>query len=492
MIGFNSRKATEDLGSVGRQRGGEAARRFRSPPGLRNQGMSISSVSGTSKDEGSTIFRAADREASVRKKTPGSLERFERSCRSLAGGVSTGLRRAARPYPLFIYSGSGPWVRDVDGNVYCDYALGWGPLILGHAPPVLAQAAALQLGRGLTYGCQHHLEYEMAERLVRIIPCADLVCFANSGTEIVQLALRLARAATGRTRYVKFVGHYHGWADSVLVSYHPTEVEITRAHGSPVGVGLGQMAQTSAVVADWNDRESVERAFAAYPGEISAVICEPMLCNSGCIPPEEGFLRFLRSITSREGALLIFDEVITGFRLALGGAQERYGVTPDLATYAKAVGGGVPLSVLAGRRKHMDLIATGKVVHAGTLNGNPLALAVGKAVIDELSANDGAVYGAFRERGERLRLGLEQRLRSRGFPAVTNGEGAVFHLSFQERRPRTYVDTLAADKAMYSDFALALLDEGILVLPDGRWYLSAAHTDKEIDATLAAVERILS
>ncbi len=438
------------------------------------------------------IFGAAAREASVRAKTQGSLERFERSRGSLAGGVSTGLRRGARPYPLFMKSGRGAHIEDVDRNTYCDYAMGWGPLILGHAPPPVVEAVAAQLSRGFTYGCQHDLEYEVAERLTRIIPCADLVCFANSGTEIVQLALRLARAATGRTKYIKFEGHYHGWADSVLVSYHPTREELDRARGKPVGTGWGQLPPVSSVIAEWNDRDSVEQAFAAHPEGISALICEPVLCNSGCIPPEEGFLEFLRDITARHGALLIFDEVITGFRLSLGGAQERYGVLPDLATYAKAVGAGTPLSVLAGQREFMDLIANGKVVHAGTLNGNPLALAAAKAALDELAADSGAIYAAMRRRGEKLRLGLERVLRSRGLPAVTNGEGAVFHISFNDRRPRTYRDTLEADDALYSDFALALLDEGILVLPDGRWYLSAAHSDEDIEATLAAARRVVS
>jgi glutamate-1-semialdehyde 2,1-aminomutase len=439
-----------------------------------------------------TIFRAAAREDSVRRKTPGSLDRFQRSCDSLAGGVSTGLRRSARPYPLFMRSGSGAHIQDVDGNTYCDYAMGWGPLILGHAPSLLVDAVTEQLSRGFTYGCQHDLEYEVAERLIRLIPCADLVCFASSGTEIVQLALRLARAATGRTKYVKFEGHYHGWADSVLMSYHPTLEELGRAQGNPVGAGLGQLPPGSVTVAEWNNRESVEKIFSTHLGEISAVICEPVLCNSGCIPPDEGFLQFLRDITVDNGAVLIFDEVITGFRLGLGGAQERYGVIPDLATYAKAVGAGMPLSVLAGKRDYMDLIASGKVVHAGTLNGNPVALASAKAALDFLAADSGAVYAGMHRRGEKLRLGLERMLRSVGLPAVTNGEGAVFHISFQDRMPRTYRDTLAADTALYSDFALALLDEGVLVLPDGRWYLSAAHTEEDIDATLAAARRAVS
>ncbi len=438
------------------------------------------------------IFRAAEREASVRRKTPGSLERYQRSCASLAGGVSTSLRRSARPYPLFIESGRGAYIRDVDDNTYCDYAMGWGPLILGHAPESLVEAVTAQLRRGSTYGCQHDLEYEVAELLVRIIPCADKVCFSSSGTEIVQLALRLARAATGRAKYLKFEGHYHGWADSVLVSYHPTREEIDRAHGNPVAVGLGQMPAASAVVAEWNDRASVEQAFAVHPSEISAVICEPVLCNSGCIPPEDGFLSFLREITNRSGALLIFDEVITGFRVRLGGAQELYGVIPDLATYAKAVGAGMPLSVLGGKREYMDLIASGKVVHAGTLNGNPLALAAAKVALEILAADSDAIYPALQRRGDKLRTGLECMLRALHLPVVTVGEGAVFHLSFQETKPRNYRDTLAADVALYSDFTLAMLDEGILVLPDGRWYLSTAHRDEDIDATLAAARRVIS
>jgi glutamate-1-semialdehyde 2,1-aminomutase len=255
-------------------------------------------------------------------------------------------------------------------------------------------------------------------------------------------------------------------------------------------VGAGQLVSHSAVIAEWNNRSSVERAFAENPGEISALICEPILCNSGCIYPDEGFLEFLREITARAGALLIFDEVITGFRVCLGGAQELFGVTPDLATYAKAVGAGTPLSVLAGKREFMDLIAAGRVVHAGTLNGNPLCLAAANAALEELQAGAPGIYTRLESLGERLRLGLERILRNRGLPAVTNGSGAVFQVSFSDRRPRSYRDTLAADRRLYSDFALALLDEGILALPDGRWYLSTAHTDADVDATLEAATRI--
>jgi glutamate-1-semialdehyde 2,1-aminomutase len=222
------------------------------------------------------------------------------------------------------------------------------------------------------------------------------------------------------------------------------------------------------------------------------VICEPLLCNSGCIPAEPGFLQFLRDITVRSGSLLIFDEVITGFRLALGGAQERYGVVPDLATYAKAIGGGLPLSALAGKQQFMSLIANGEVVHAGTLNGNPVVLAAAKETLEVLSRDAGAVYKNLSRRGNRLRCGIESLLRDRGYDVVTAGEPAVFHIAFMDQPARCYRDLLKADTERYSEFALALLDEGILVLPDGRWYVSTAHTDDVIDATLAAVERALA
>ena len=436
--------------------------------------------------------QSINRERSIREKTPGSLARYARAQRTLAGGVSSGMRRAARPHPLYFRKGEGAIAEDVDGNRYIDYGLAWGPLILGQSPPEVVRAVQQQTAAGLTFGAQHDLEFEVSERLTEIIPCADLVCYANSGTEIVQVALRLARAYTGRAKFLKFEGHYHGWDDSALVSYHPSAKEVSENPTQPIGAGRGQRAHDDVIVVEWNDREGVERAFSEHGNEIGAVICEPLLCNSGCIPADPGFLPFLRKITSERGALLIFDEVITGFRIGLAGAQGRYGVTPDLATYAKAIGGGLPLSALAGGREFMKLIADGVVVHAGTLNGNPIVLAAARATLDILSRDNGAVYAELERRGGRLRRELELRLRAGGFKVVTSGESAVFHLSFMEQPARRYRDLLAADTLLYSDFALALLDEGVMVLPDGRWYTSVAHTDEHIDATLAAVDRVLA
>jgi glutamate-1-semialdehyde 2,1-aminomutase len=243
------------------------------------------------------------------------------------------------------------------------------------------------------------------------------------------------------------------------------------------------------VIAQWNDIESVCAAFARHNGEIAAIICEPLLCNSGCIAPQPGFLEFLRSITEANGALLIFDEVITGFRLGLAGAQGFYRVTPDLATYAKAVGAGAPLSVLAGRRQFMELIESGKVVHAGTLNGNPIALAAARAALGLLMRDPDHTYRNLFRRGERLRDGIASILRQRGHQVCSAGEGPVFHLAFTAAQPRNYRDLLAADTRKYRDFLLALLDEGVLSLPDGRWYVSTAHDDADVEATLQAAAR---
>lgn len=435
------------------------------------------------------FFAPADREASVRSKTSGSVERFERASRSLSGGVSSGLRRHARPYPLYFSHGQDSRLQDVDGNIYLDYTLGWGPNILGNAPAEVVDSIQETVRKGLTFGAQHDLEYEVAEMLIETIPCADRVCFANSGTEIVQVALRLARAVTGRRKFLKFEGHYHGWDDSVLLSYHPPCEELVSAQHRPAHEGRGQLPADYTVVAEWNNIESVRSAFAANDRELAAVICEPLMCNSGCIAPQPGFLEFLRHITSSQGALLIFDEVITGFRLGLAGAQGFYRVLPDLATYAKAVGAGTALSVLAGRQEYMDLIERGEVVHAGTLNGNLIALSAARAALRRLTANPDKLYGDLFRRGRALRDGIARILRRRGHEVCVAGEGSVFHLCFTDRQPQNYRDLLAADKQKYSDFLLALLDEGVLALPDGRWYLSIAHTDKDIELTLEAVER---
>jgi glutamate-1-semialdehyde 2,1-aminomutase len=433
------------------------------------------------------LFQAELHERSIRDKTPGSWERYQRSLRTLAGGVSSSLRRAAKPYPLFFDRGVGSTVFDVDGNSYLDYGLAWGPLILGHSHPQVVKAIRRQAGRALTFGAQHDLEFEVSELLSRTIPCADLVCFANSGTEIVQVALRLVRAVTGRKKFLKFEGHYHGWSDETLVAYHPHSGDPLE---TPSPVGAGQLQHDYVIVAEWNSREHVERIFAERGPEISAIICEPLLANSGCIPPAPDFLEFLREISRRHSALLIFDEVITGFRVDLRGAQGRWGVTPDLATYAKAVGGGVPLSVLAGRSEFMQRIADGDVIHAGTLNGNPLSLATARATIEVLAEGNGSIYEALRSRANRLREGISSAFREAGVPVSLSGDGPVFQVSCMVEPARNYRDTLRARIDLYADFAMGLLDKGVLTLPDGRWYVSAVHSEEDIDRTLEIVRSL--
>lgn len=423
-------------------------------------------------------------EERVRSKTNGSHQRYQRAQQVLAGGVSSGLRRSAKPYPLYYTHGQGSRVWDVDGNSYLDYGLAWGPLILGHAPPRVVERVRDQAARGFTFGAQHDLEIEVASRLVDIIPCADRVCFANSGTEMVEVALRLARAITGRRKFLKFEGHYHGWSDQALVSYHPTLAQAQT--GQPIPVGAGQLPHDHVVIVEWNNRAGVEQALAQH--EIGAILCEPLLCNSGCVPADPGFLAFLREQATQAQALLIFDEVITGFRVDLHGAQGRYNILPDLAVFAKAIGAGAPLSALAGRAEYIDWISEGKVVHAGTLNGNPLSLAAAAAALEELSAHNGDCYHWMRERADRLRHGLESILRAEGLPALTTGDGPVFSLHFLAQPPRTYRDTLAGRPDLYAHFAMGLLAEGVLPLPDGRWYLSTAHTETDIEQTLAAAQ----
>lgn len=426
---------------------------------------------------------------SVEAKTAGSRARHERAKHSLAGGVSSGLRRLAKPYPLYFREGRGPEIEDVDGNLYLDYTLAWGPLLLGHVHPAIKNAVELQARRGTTYGAQCDLEYEVAERLCRIIPCADLITFSNSGTEAIQVALRLARAITGRPKYLKFEGHYHGWADQTLVSYHPPFETTAEAPIAPAPVGLGQLPHTHVVIAEWNSVEQVVEALDRHH-DIGAILAEPLLANSGCIPPAPGFLNFLREECTRRNILLIFDEVITGFRLSLGGAQHYYGVTPDLAVFAKAVGAGLPLSVIAGRQEYMDYIVRGEVVHAGTLNGNPLSLAAANAALEYLESKADEVYPRLHSLGQELIAGLHDAL-SPLTPIQILGEGPCFCVHFIDSVPTNYRQLAASNKSLYEDFLIALLDQGVLPVPDGRWYLSTTHDEAHIAQTVRRVKAAL-
>ena len=320
-----------------------------------------------------------------------SREYLQRARRSLAGGVSSPFRAKA-PAPLYLVDAWGSRIQDADGNEYIDYSLAWGPLILGHRHPRLVETMRAQAERPHIYGAQHELEFHLAEDAAEHVACAERQAFTSSGSEAVQIALRLARAFTRRPLIVKFEGHHHGWMDSVLFSYKPDARAMARtppAHGIPGSLGQVENAADNLLIAPWNDANAVEKLFAEHGSEIAAVITEPVVCNSGCLLPAPGYLESLAAMARRHGALLIFDEVITGFRLSLGGAQAFYGVSPDLASFGKAIAGGLPLSVLAGRREILEMMAGGGVAFGGTFNGNPISLAAAATTIQELSRDNG-------------------------------------------------------------------------------------------------------
>jgi glutamate-1-semialdehyde 2,1-aminomutase len=413
---------------------------------------------------------------------------------SLAGGVSSPFR-AKFPEPLYFAGGCGCRLRDVDGNEYIDYALAWGPNILGYCHPKIVAAVSEAAAGPHTYGQQHELEVMVAEKIQSMVPCASRVAFTSSGSEAVQLMMRLARAFTNRPLILKFEGHYHGWMDTALWSHHPKREDLgPRNAPHPTQESRGQLpvAAGSIVVRPWNDAALVEEAFAQNPERIAGVMMEPVLCNSGCILPQDGYLKQIRDIATRHGALLLFDEVITGFRIDPGGAQRHYGVVPDLATFGKAVGGGVPLSVVAGRREIMEQLFTAGVAFGGTFNGNPISLAGAHATLDEISRDDGAALRLANQLGLRLMEGIRRMARDRGVPLLVTGFGAAFAVHFTSRTElREYRDILDDDAAELSRFLHGLLEEGIHCLPDGRFYLSAAHSQREVETTLDAIARIL-
>lgn len=415
---------------------------------------------------------------------------FRRAQTYLAGGVSSMMRASAKPLPLFFRAASGATLTDYDNHKYIDYALGWGPLILGHSHPVVLDGVREQMERFQLVGAQHELEVQVARKICEMLPCAELVAFSNTGTEGVQVALRLARAFTGRRRIIKFEGHYHGWLDNILLSYHPTAQELRSHRPVPASQGQSLSGLRDVHVLPWNDSDALDRLLKKHPEDIAAVIMEPFLCNSSCLMPRQCYLTRMRELTERYGIVLIFDEVITGFRVSTGGAQKVVGVTPDLTILGKSAAAGFPMSVVAGRREIMDLIPKRRVIHAGTFNGNPISLAAAKACLEVLSARKGAVLDQMQCLGEKLISGIRACAADSGIPCLINGVGSAFHISFTSRETmHNYRDTLDCDLEARDRFLEAMLEQGIYLIPDGRWYLSTAHTQTHVDATLEAVRR---
>ena len=403
----------------------------------------------------------------------------------MAGGVGSADRALVAPHPIFIDRGHGSRMWDVDGNDYIDYLLGYGPLVLGHAHPLLVDAVDAQMRRGSIYGASHPLELAAAERLTSLMPSMEQVRFGQSGTEAVQSAIRLARAATGRSAVVKFEGHYHGWADQVAVSYAPGQAEAGPAAAPsavPMSAGQAHGTYEDVIVLGWNDLGAVRQVFADRGGDIAAVLTEPIACNMGVVEPEPGFLQGLRELCDAHGTVLIFDEVQTGVRVGLRGAQGIYGIAADLTCLGKAVSGGFPVSVLGGRRDLMALVADRQVFQAGTYNTNPLCLAAILATLDRLS--EPGTYEKMASRSQRLRGGLAEIVLPLG--GYAQGTTTLFGLGFGPGPVRTMRDGWRNDTAKMMDFKRALWSVGLYTKPTPRdiWYLSTEHTDEDVDITL--------
>ncbi len=424
-----------------------------------------------------------------------SKELFERAQHVLAGGVSSEFRKFAHPHPLFFTRGAGARIEDVDGNEYLDFTLSQGPLILGHSPASVLEAVREASADGQIFAGQHLRELELAEKLVSLIPCAELLRMSLSGSECVHAALRLARAATGRPKFLRFEGHYHGWYDNVASGVAAADEAALGSRENPNLIpwteGLPARVAEETLVLPWNDLALLEQTLSDRHEELAAVITEPVMCNSGCIPPKPGFLEGLRALCDQYGIVLIFDEVITGFRVGLGGAQARLGVTPDLAVFGKAMANGYPISALAGKRSLMDLLAQGRVIHAGTMNsGNP-CVAAALATIAALEEPD--VYPRIYRLGERLMQGLRQAAAAAGHEVLLQGLGPMFHLGFTSREQVSeFRETFAFDKPKYAAFSVGMQERGVRLIGRGLWYISAVHRDEDIDACLAAATEVFT
>ena len=410
---------------------------------------------------------------------------FERAVDSLATGVSTSFRTNVTSPPMYVDRAEGPCFFDVDGNQLIDYGLAWGPLIVGNNHPVLTKAVTDQLARGYTYGTQHLGEIELAEKMKSVVPGAERVIISNTGSEAVQAALRLARAFTGRDKFIKFEGHYHGWQNNVLVSNHPTTAEF----GATVADCGGQPAAeySLTVTSPWNDLEALKSVLEKYSGQIAAVIGEPIAVNGGSCMPEPGFLEGMIKLCHEHGALCIFDEVITGFRIALGGAREYFNIVPDLSIYAKAMAGGFSISAVAGRKDVFETLIDGRTSHFGTYNGNPISVAASIATIQILS--EPGVYDRMHAHGYAIREAIELAAKKNSKTLITTGTGAAFHVHFGlEVVPKSYRDVMRADRSAGDRFRAEMLERGIYNLPAGRWYVGAMHSDVELEHVIDAIE----
>ncbi len=420
-----------------------------------------------------------------------SIEQYSRARNCLAGGVSSNFRYHPIPVPLAIERGEDACTWDADGNRYVDYIIGNGAAFLGHSPTSVLDAVRTSLSCGQAFTSVHHDEIVLAERLVQIIPCAERVRFDTSGTQVDQIALRLARAKTKREKVIKFEGHYHGWADNIFASVAPALNEagpLSSPQALPQSLGQTENIRDNLIIQPFNEVEILSDTVARHADEIAAIVLEPVACNCGVIPPEPGYLESIRQLCDNHGIVLVFDEVITGFRIALGGAQERYGVVPDLAVYAKAIAGGFPLAAIAGRADIMEQVEDG-VVHGGTYNGIVSTIAAGLASLDTLSADDGKVYRDLEVKGARLMDGLRDIGRRHGVPLNIQGLAQIFSTNFTDApRLKNYRDYKSCDDQMRIKFIQGLQDRGVRVTLRGTWFVPAVLTDDNVDETLDAAD----
>jgi glutamate-1-semialdehyde 2,1-aminomutase len=422
-----------------------------------------------------------------------SLALFESAQAVIAGGINSTARAVWSgwdPYPLFAEEGHGSRLRDVDGNEYIDYLLGLGPMLLGHRPAKVTQAVIDAIQKhGTVFALPAAAEIDLARKMIAAVPSLDQVRMCNTGTEAVLYALRLARTFTGRNKIIRFEGMYHGFSDGVYWSKHPG-LNVAGPDREPVpvpqGPGLPPGIDESLIILPWNDAAALREAIERQGHEIAAVLTEPIMCNTGCILPEPGYLEAMREITAKHGIVLIFDEVITGFRIALGGAQGYYGIKPDLSTFAKGLGCGFPVAALGGRKDIMALVADGTVSMAGTYAANVIAVAAGNAALDELSQP--GMYERLYKVSDRLRFGLEKVFADAKIPAKVAGVGPVFQVWFSQQDIHNYRD--AARHASHELFRIwweGMLDRGVLFHPGAyeNLFISFAHSEDDIDQTLA-------
>jgi glutamate-1-semialdehyde 2,1-aminomutase len=424
--------------------------------------------------------------------TGNSQKLFERAKARIPGGVNSPVRafRSVGGNPLFIQSAAGARLRDVDGNEYIDYVGSWGPMILGHAHPRVLEAIRSAAAHGTSFGAPTELEVRMAELIARMVPSIEVVRMVNSGTEATMSALRVARAFTGREKIVKFEGCYHGHADPFLIKAGSgaMTLSVPDSPGVPAAVAAGTLS------AEFNNLRSLEALVEGHRGAIAAVIVEPVVGNMGCVPPDPGFLHGVRSICTREGIVLIFDEVMTGFRLAPGGAQELYGIRPDLTTLGKIIGGGLPVGAYGGRRDIMAMVApSGPVYQAGTLSGNPLAMAAGYETLTMLSEDPG-FYGRLESLSASLSAGIQEIIDRNGFPITQNRVGSMSTLFFAPTPVRDYATALGADTKRFGVYFREMLARGIYLAPSQfeAGFVSIAHTATDVDATVEAARGALT